>query len=67
MIEGTVKEIIGVVIDVDFTGGELPPIYNALEVNGDDAPTDGRLVLEVQQHLGENLVRCVAMDATDGL
>jgi F-type H+-transporting ATPase subunit beta len=67
MIEGTVKEIIGVVIDVDFTGGELPPIYNALEVNADDAPTDGRLVLEVQQHLGENLVRCVAMDATDGL
>ena len=67
MIEGTVKEIIGVVIDVDSTGGELPPIYNALEVNADDAPTDGRLVLEVQQHLGENLVRCVAMDATDGL
>ena len=42
---------------------DLPPIYNALEVEG----TDPRLVLEVQQHLGENMVRCVAMDSTDGL
>ena len=67
MKEGTVKEIIGVVIDVDFSGGELPPINNALEVNPEDSPIDGRLVLEVQQHLGESLVRCVAMDSTDGL
>ena len=67
MKEGTVKEIIGVVIDVEFVGGELPPIYNALEVNPEDSPTEGRLVLEVQQHLGESLVRTVAMDATDGL
>ena len=67
MKEGKVKEIIGVVIDVDFAGGELPPIYNALEVTEDDRPTDGRLVLEVQQHLGESIVRCVAMDSTDGL
>jgi F-type H+-transporting ATPase subunit beta len=67
MKEGTVKEIIGVVIDVDFAGGELPAINNALEVHEEDRPTDGRLVLEVQQHLGESLVRCVAMDSTDGL
>ena len=67
MKEGTVKEVIGVVIDVDFAGGELPAINNALEVHEDDRPTDGRLVLEVQQHLGESLVRCVAMDSTDGL
>jgi len=67
MTEGKVKEIIGVVIDVDFAGGELPPIYNALEVAEDDRPGDTRLVLEVQQHLGESLVRCVAMDSTDGL
>ena len=67
MKEGKVKEIIGVVIDVDFAGGELPPIYNALEVAEADQPSDTRLVLEVQQHLGENLVRCVAMDSTDGL
>ncbi len=67
MNEGKVKEIIGVVIDVDFAGQELPPIYNALEVVADDRPSDDRLVLEVQQHLGEHLVRCVAMDSTDGL
>jgi F-type H+-transporting ATPase subunit beta len=67
MKEGKVKEIIGVVIDVDFAGQELPPIYNALEVVADDRPSDARLVLEVQQHLGEHLVRCVAMDSTDGL
>ena len=67
MKEGKVKEIIGVVIDVDFAGGELPPINNALEVAEADQPSDTRLVLEVQQHLGESLVRCVAMDSTDGL
>ena len=67
MKEGIVKEIIGVVIDVDFAGQELPPIYNALEVLPEDRPGEDRLVLEVQQHLGEDLVRCVAMDSTDGL
>jgi F-type H+-transporting ATPase subunit beta len=67
MKEGKVKEIIGVVIDVDFAGQELPPIYNALEVVAEDRPGEERLVLEVQQHLGEHLVRCVAMDSTDGL
>ncbi|MBT4976205.1 MAG: F0F1 ATP synthase subunit beta [Gemmatimonadetes bacterium] len=67
MKEGKVKEIIGVVIDVDFAGQELPSIYNALEVVEEDRPGEERLVLEVQQHLGEHLVRCVAMDSTDGL
>ena len=67
MKEGKVKEIIGVVIDVDFAGQDLPPIYNALEVVAEDRPGEERLVLEVQQHLGEHLVRCVAMDSTDGL
>ncbi|MEE2659743.1 MAG: F0F1 ATP synthase subunit beta [Candidatus Latescibacterota bacterium] len=67
MKEGSVKEIIGVVVDVDFTGGELPPINNALEVVEEDRPGENRLVLEVQQHLGESLVRTVAMDSTDGL
>ena len=56
MKEGKVKEIIGVVIDVDFAGQELPPIYNALEVVAEDRPGEERLVLEVQQHLGEQLV-----------
>ncbi|MBM3279096.1 MAG: F0F1 ATP synthase subunit beta, partial [Candidatus Handelsmanbacteria bacterium] len=67
MKEGTIKEIIGVVVDVDFAGQELPAIYNALEVDPAHRPGKERLVLEVQQHLGENMVRCVAMDATDGL
>ncbi len=67
MKEGTIKEIIGVVIDVDFAGQELPPIYNAMEVVAEDRPSQERLVLEVQQHLGEHVVRCVAMDSTDGL
>ena len=67
MIQGTVNEIIGVVVDVDFGDQEMPAIYNALEVVEEDRPAEGRLVLEVQQHLGENMVRCVAMDSTDGL
>ena len=71
MNEGTIQEIVGVVVDVAFTGGELPPIYNALEVQrqayGDGAEEAGSLILEVAQHLGENQVRCIAMDSTDGL
>ena len=53
--------MIGAVVDVAFEG-ELPPILGALETdNGGN-----RLVLEVAQHLGENVVRTIAMDATDG-
>jgi len=64
MNEGKVVQIISAVVDVRFENGELPAIYNALEINRDDG---SRLVLEVQQHLGESTVRCVAMDSTDGL
>ena len=67
MNEGTIKEIVGVVVDVAFGDDELPAIYNALDVSPEGREGDGRLVLEVQQHLGERVVRCVAMDATDGL
>ena len=69
---GTVEEIQGVVIEVAFPD-ELPEIYNALEVDleryGDEENEEeaGTLVLEVQQHLGDDRVRAVAMDATDGL
>src|SRR5215207_9664147 len=66
---GTVEEIQGVVIEVAFPEG-LPEIYNALEGELDrEGEEDGasRLVLEVQQHLGDDRVRAVAMDATDGL
>lgn len=58
-----IKSIIGAVVDVQFPPGTLPPILNALEVQG----TPSRLVLEVCQHLGENTVRTIAMDGTEGL
>src|SRR5215210_9347141 len=68
---GTVEEIQGVVIEVAFPD-ELPEIYNALEVDlerygGEEEAESTTLVLEVQQHLGDDRVRAVAMDATDGL
>jgi F-type H+-transporting ATPase subunit beta len=64
MSKGIVKQVIGPVVDLEFAEGKLPKIYNAVEIIREDGSI---LVLEVQQHLGENLVRCVAMDSTDGL
>src|SRR5918911_5221939 len=60
---GKIKQIIGAVVDVQFDG-KLPEIYNALELKKDNGDT---LVLEVQQHLGEDSVRTIAMDGTEGL
>ena len=60
---GKVKQIIGAVVDVQFEGS-LPEIYNALEITRDNGET---LVLEVQNHLGEDSVRTIAMDGTEGL
>src|SRR5919197_5305690 len=66
---GTVEQVTGVVVDVAFPDEDLPEIYHALKVEVPEG--DGRsaidLVLEVQQHLGDDRVRAVAMDATDGL
>ena len=59
---GTISQVIGAVVDVEFDG-ELPAIQNALETENQGA----RLVLEVAQHLGQNTVRTIAMDATEGL
>ena len=59
---GRVFQVIGAVVDVQFDG-ELPPILNALETDNNG----NRLVLEVAQHLGENAVRCIAMDTSEGL
>jgi F-type H+-transporting ATPase subunit beta len=56
-------QIIGTVVDVEFPPDELPQIYNAVEIE----MGDGKLVAEVQQHLGNNWVRCLAMGTTDGL
>src|SRR3989338_1350231 len=64
MNKGTIKKIIGPVIDVEFSEGiNLPDIYTALEVNKEGK----KIVLEVEQHLGGGVVRAVAMDTTDGL
>lgn len=66
--EGTIVQIIGVVLDVDFSGGKLPEIYTALEIPRTNTDgTENTLIAEVQQHLGEDRVRAVAMDTTDGL
>ncbi len=60
---GRVVQVMGPVVDVEFPSGELPEIYDAVEIPRDG----GKLVVEVQHHLGNEWVRCVAMDATDGL
>ena len=65
---GKISQVIGAVIDVEFEPGKLPPIYNALRVtNPSIDDKENNLVLEVAQHLGENVVRTIAMDSTDGL
>ncbi len=64
MQEGIITQIIGPVVDVDFSQGDLPSILTALKVRREDGT---ELVLEVQQHLGEERVRTIAMDSTEGL
>ncbi len=64
MVEGKVIQVIGPTVDVVFPEGQLPAIHNALRITRKGHPD---LVLEVQMHLGENKVRTVAMDSTDGL
>jgi F-type H+-transporting ATPase subunit beta len=61
--KGKVAQVIGTVVDVEFPPEELPAIYNGVDITMDG----GTLVSEVQQHLGNNLVRCLAMTGTDGL
>ena len=65
-LTGTVTQVIGPVVDVMFEGdnNQVPPIYGALKVDRDNGET---LILEVEQHIGEDTVRCVAMESTDGL
>jgi F-type H+-transporting ATPase subunit beta len=66
---GKVISIIGPVVDIEFEGGHLPAIYNAVRVaaEGGEGSTKIDVVLEVEQHLGENRVRTVAMEPTDGM
>ncbi len=68
MSTGRISQVIGPVIDVEFEGGDLPPIYNALKLtNPAINDQQGNLIVEVAQHLGEKTVRCIAMDSTEGL
>ncbi len=60
---GRIHQVLGAVVDVQFSEGEVPEILNALHTENEGKT----LVLEVAQHLGENIVRCIAMDSTDGL
>ncbi len=68
---GRVLQVIGVVVDIEFDAGHLPDLYNAIRIN-EEIEVHGQkrrleLTLEAQQHLGNNVVRCVAMSSTDGL
>jgi F-type H+-transporting ATPase subunit beta len=65
---GTIKQVMGPVVDVEFTSGNVPEIYSALKVSNpriSDEPEN--LILEVASHLGQNSIRAIAMDMTDGL
>src|SRR3972149_244700 len=63
MAKGKVVQVIGTVVDVEFPPDELPGLYNAIEINTES----GKMVLEVQDHLGNNWVRALALSPTDGL
>jgi F-type H+-transporting ATPase subunit beta len=68
MSDGKIIQVMGPVVDVEFSEGDLPEIFTALAISNpaiDD--TEDNLIVEVAQHLGDNMVRCVAMDITDGL
>jgi F-type H+-transporting ATPase subunit beta len=63
MAKGKIAQVIGTVVDIEFPPDELPPIYNAIEVTVDG----DKIVLEAQEHIGNNWVRCLALSPTDGL
>ena len=68
MNKGIIKQVMGPVVDVEFEEGQLPEIYNALKItNPNINDKEWNLVCEVAQHLGDNVVRTIAMDTTDGL
>ncbi len=61
--KGKITQVIGAVLDIKFPNGSLPALYNAIEIE----TNDGKLVAEVSQQLGDDVVRCIAMSSTDGL
>jgi F-type H+-transporting ATPase subunit beta len=67
-VEGKIVQVMGPVVDVEFPVGHVPPIYNALSCSNPSlSGVKDNLILEVAQHLGENVVRTISMDGTDGL
>jgi len=66
-VKGKIVQVIGAVVDLEFPEGQLPAIMNAVFLKNTNNPNAEDLVLEVAQHLGNNVVRTIAMDATDGL
>ena len=67
MAKGKVVQVIGPVVDIEFPAGELPEILNAVTIKGKAGDTEIDLVIEVMQHLGDSVTRCIAMSSTDGL
>jgi len=69
MNKGKIIQVIGPVVDVEFSSENIPPIYNALKITlkPEDSEQKREVVLEVAQHLGENRARCIALHSTDGL
>ena len=63
MAKGKVVQVIGTVVDIEFPPDELPALYSAIEIPSDS----GKVVLEAQEHIGNNWVRCLALSSTDGL
>ena len=68
MNKGNIVQVIGPVVDVRFEPGQLPALYNAIKItNPSINDKEGNLTVEVALHLGDNIVRTIAMDTTDGL
>jgi len=65
--KGTITQVLGAVVDVQFPADQVPEIYNAIQIDYKVEGKATRLILEVQQHLGNGLVRAVAMTTTEGL
>jgi len=67
LAKGKVVQVIGPVVDIEFPAGELPEILNAIKITGKAADREVNLTVEVMQHLGDSITRCIAMSSTDGL
>ena len=67
MAKGKVVQVIGPVVDIEFPAGELPEILSAIKIDGKAADREIHLTVEVMQHLGDSVTRCIAMSSTDGL